>query len=57
MIRSFYGKKTVNYLDAKSGKIKKGPNSNKFNAMVGWYSDEFEYGSRITASATFYRAQ
>lgn len=57
MIRSFYGKKTVNYLDAKSGKIIKGPNSNKFNAMVGWYSDEFEYGSRITASATFYRAQ
>ena len=42
MIRAFYGKKTVNYLDAKSGKIIKGPNSNNFKAMVGWYSDENE---------------
>ena len=42
MIRSFYGKNSVNYLDAKSGKIIKGPNSNNFNVKVGWYSDENE---------------
>lgn len=42
MVRSFYGKNAVSYLDAKSGKIIKGPNSNKFNTRVGWYSDKNE---------------
>jgi hypothetical protein len=39
MIRAFYGKKTVNYLDAKSGQTIMGPKSNNFNARIGWYSD------------------
>lgn len=42
MIRAFYGKKTVNYLDAKSGQTIMGPKSNNFNARIGWYSDENE---------------
>ncbi len=42
MIRAFYGKKPVNYLDAKSGQVIQGPRSNDFNAEIGWYSDENE---------------
>ena len=35
MVRAFYKKKTVNYLDARIGQIIAGPNGNKFNARVG----------------------
>ena len=42
MVRAFYKRKTVNYLDARIGQIIAGPNGNKFNAKVGWYSDENE---------------
>lgn len=53
MIRAFYGKKPVEYLNAKNGQIIQGQKSKNYNTMLGWYSDENEAAINKEAEQQF----
>lgn len=42
IIRAFYGKKTVAFLNAKTGQIDTVVKSDSYNTQLGWYTDENE---------------
>lgn len=53
IIKSFYGKKPVSFLNAKNGKVIQGPYSKDYNTATGWYSDDNEVAMNKDAEQQF----